>query len=97
MYATKGARPKKSGMKSWTHRLSAETTQKELLEMIAMLNRDPAVHGILVQLPLPKQIDPQAVIAAIDPKKDVDGFHPINAGRLCSACRASCPARRKAA
>jgi len=71
-----------AGMKSWTHLMSTETTQAELLAMIVKLNNDPAVHGILVQLPLPKQIDSNAIIAAIDPAKDVDGFHPINAGRL---------------
>jgi methylenetetrahydrofolate dehydrogenase (NADP+)/methenyltetrahydrofolate cyclohydrolase len=71
------------GIKSWTHRLGAETTQDELLALVEQLNRDRNVHGILVQLPLPKQIDSQAIIAAIDPDKDVDGFHPVNAGRLC--------------
>lgn len=71
-----------TGMKSWTHRMPAETTQAQLLGMVAQLNNDPAVHGILVQLPLPKHIDPQAIIAAIDPGKDVDGFHPVSAGRL---------------
>ncbi|MER2519786.1 MAG: bifunctional methylenetetrahydrofolate dehydrogenase/methenyltetrahydrofolate cyclohydrolase FolD [Bdellovibrionales bacterium] len=70
------------GMKSWTHRLPADTTQALLLDTVERLNRDPSVHGILVQLPLPKAIDPQAVIAAIDPAKDVDGFHPVNAGKL---------------
>ncbi len=78
----KGRAAEEIGMKSWTHTLAAETTQAQLLDLIAKLNRDPAVHGILVQLPLPKQIDAQAVIAAIDPAKDVDGFHPINAGKL---------------
>lgn len=71
-----------TGMKSWTHRLPADTTQALLLDTVERLNRDPAVHGILVQLPLPKAIDPQAVIAAIDPAKDVDCFHPANVGRL---------------
>ena len=70
------------GMTSFEHRLSAETGQDELMALIARLNDDPAVHGILVQLPVPDQIDEQAVIAAIDPAKDVDGFHVINAGRL---------------
>ena len=59
-----------------------DTTQAELLAVVARLNADPAVDGILVQLPLPPQISPQAVIEAIDPAKDVDGFHPINVGRL---------------
>lgn len=78
----KGRAAEEVGMKSWTHRLPAETTQAALLKMIDDLNRNAEVHGILVQLPLPKQIDAQAVIAAIDPAKDVDGFHPINAGKL---------------
>ena len=71
-----------TGMRSFEHRLSAETGQDELLALVDQLNRDPAVHGILVQLPLPDQIDSQAVLDAIDPAKDVDGFHVINAGRL---------------
>ncbi len=71
-----------TGMASFEHRLSAETGQDELMTLIARLNRDPAVHGILVQLPLPAQIDEQAVIGAVDPAKDVDGFHVLNAGRL---------------
>jgi len=70
------------GIKSWTHRLPTETTQTQLLALIDQLNKDANVHGILVQLPLPKQIDAQTIIAAIDPNKDVDGFHPVNAGRL---------------
>ncbi len=71
-----------AGMKSWTHTLPADTTQQQLLELIAKLNDDKAVHGILVQLPLPSQIDTQTIISAVDPTKDVDGFHPVNAGRL---------------
>ena len=71
-----------TGMRSFEHRLSAETGQDELLALVDRLNRDPAVHGILVQLPLPDQINSQAVLDAIDPAKDVDGFHVINAGRL---------------
>jgi methylenetetrahydrofolate dehydrogenase (NADP+)/methenyltetrahydrofolate cyclohydrolase len=74
-------------MASFEHRLPADTGQDALLALIAKLNRDPAVNGILVQLPLPKQIDDQAVIAAIDPAKDVDGFHVINAGRLATGGR----------
>ncbi|MBB3016991.1 methylenetetrahydrofolate dehydrogenase (NADP+)/methenyltetrahydrofolate cyclohydrolase [Microvirga lupini] len=70
------------GMRSFEHVLPASTGEAELLELVARLNADPAVDGILVQLPLPKQIDAQKVIEAIDPTKDVDGFHPINAGRL---------------
>jgi len=78
----KGKAAEEVGMKSWTHRMPADTTEVQLLEMVATLNADPSVHGILVQLPLPKQIDSQVIIAAIDPNKDVDGFHPVNAGRL---------------
>ncbi len=66
-------------------RLPADTSQAALLAEIARLNRDPAVHGILVQLPLPPQIDEAAVLLALDPAKDVDGFHPVNVGRLFSA------------
>jgi methylenetetrahydrofolate dehydrogenase (NADP+) / methenyltetrahydrofolate cyclohydrolase len=70
------------GMRSFEHTLPASTGEAELLALVARLNADPAVDGILVQLPLPKQIDAQKMIEAIDPAKDVDGFHPINAGRL---------------
>jgi len=71
-----------AGMASFEHKLPVETGQEELLALIDQLNTDPAVHGILVQLPLPEQIDSDAVIDAIDPAKDVDGFHIVNAGRL---------------
>ena len=71
-----------TGMQSFEHRLPAETGQDELLALVDRLNRDPAVNGILVQLPLPAQIDSEAVLSAIDPAKDVDGFHVVNAGRL---------------
>jgi methylenetetrahydrofolate dehydrogenase (NADP+) / methenyltetrahydrofolate cyclohydrolase len=71
-----------AGMRSFEHLLPASTSQAELLGLVEKLNADPAVDGILVQLPLPRQIDAQKVIEAIDPNKDVDGFHPINAGRL---------------
>jgi methylenetetrahydrofolate dehydrogenase (NADP+)/methenyltetrahydrofolate cyclohydrolase len=71
-----------TGMNSFHHALPAETSQDELLELVARLNADPTVHGILVQLPLPDQIDAPAVLDAIDPDKDVDGFHVVNAGRL---------------
>ncbi|WP_119460717.1 bifunctional methylenetetrahydrofolate dehydrogenase/methenyltetrahydrofolate cyclohydrolase FolD [Rhodospirillaceae bacterium SYSU D60014] len=80
----KGKQTEEAGMNSFEHRLSKETSQYDLLELVHRLNKDPAVHGILVQLPLPKQIDPQAVINAIDPEKDVDGFHIVNAGRLAT-------------
>jgi methylenetetrahydrofolate dehydrogenase (NADP+)/methenyltetrahydrofolate cyclohydrolase len=72
------------GMASFDHRLPASTTEAELLQVIARLNGDPAVHGILVQLPLPKHIDTPHVLLAVDPDKDVDGFHPTNVGRLGS-------------
>ncbi len=72
------------GMNSFEHTLAADTTEHELLTLIAGLNDDPAVHGILVQLPLPAHIDEQKVIAAIRPEKDVDGFHPWNVGMLAS-------------
>src|SRR5262245_5500074 len=71
-----------SGMRSFDHRLPKETSEAELIALIAGLNTDPAVHGILVQLPLPSQIDAHKIIAAVDPAKDVDGFNPVNAGRL---------------
>lgn len=70
------------GIESVLHRLGAETSQAELLALIAKLNGDAQVHGILVQLPLPKQIDTEQVLEAIDPNKDVDAFHPANVGRL---------------
>jgi methylenetetrahydrofolate dehydrogenase (NADP+)/methenyltetrahydrofolate cyclohydrolase len=71
-----------AGMYSVEHRLDVSTTQPDLLALVHALNTDPRIHGILVQLPLPPQIDADAVLAAIDPDKDVDGFHVINAGRL---------------
>ncbi|MDB5099119.1 MAG: 5,10-methylenetetrahydrofolate dehydrogenase / methenyltetrahydrofolate cyclohydrolase [Cyanobacteria bacterium RYN_339] len=70
------------GYASFGHELPADTSQADLLALVHQLNADPAVDGILVQLPLPTQIDPDAVIGAIDPEKDVDGFHPFNLGRL---------------
>ena len=70
------------GIRSFPYRLPAETTQRELLDLIEKLNRDPAVDGILVQLPLPKHIDEDKVIEAIDKAKDVDGFHPLNVAAL---------------
>ena len=70
------------GIRSFPYRLPAETTQRELLDLIEKLNRDPAVDGILVQLPLPEPLEEAAVIAAIAPEKDVDCFHPYNVGRL---------------
>ena len=73
-----------TGMASFEHKLSRETSQADLLALVKRLNADPEVNGILVQLPLPKQIDPQAVLDAIDPAKDVDGFHIVNVGRLAT-------------
>ena len=78
----KGKQTVEVGMASFEHRLSDQTTERELLVLIDQLNSDPTVHGILVQLPLPAQINSHAVINAIDPDKDVDGFHLINVGRL---------------
>ena len=72
------------GMRSLEHRLLATATEAEVLALVRQLNQDPDVDGILVQLPLPKQIAEASVIEAIDPAKDVDGFHPVNAGRLAS-------------
>ena len=70
------------GMKSVEHKLSAETSEAALLDLVGQLNRDDTIHGILVQMPLPKHINSVKVIEAIDPMKDVDGFHPVNVGRL---------------
>jgi len=79
---SKGKATREAGMESFEHRLPVETTEQELLALVDRLNADPAVDGILVQLPLPSQIDERRVITSIDPDKDVDGFHPANAGRL---------------
>jgi methylenetetrahydrofolate dehydrogenase (NADP+) / methenyltetrahydrofolate cyclohydrolase len=80
-----------AGMKSFDHHLPEQVSEAELLALIARLNADPAVNGILVQLPLPQQIDAQKVLNAIDPGKDVDGFHPLNAGRLATGLQALVP------
>ena len=80
----KAAQTEAAGMRSFVHRLPATASAADLLDRVAALNADAAVHGILVQLPLPPQIDAHAVLAAIDPGKDVDGFHPLNAGRLAT-------------
>ncbi|QPI06373.1 bifunctional methylenetetrahydrofolate dehydrogenase/methenyltetrahydrofolate cyclohydrolase FolD [Campylobacter concisus] len=72
------------GIKSVAHRLSENTTQNELLALINVLNLDDSIHGILVQLPLPKHIDTEAILAMINPAKDVDGFHAVNVGKLVS-------------
>jgi methylenetetrahydrofolate dehydrogenase (NADP+)/methenyltetrahydrofolate cyclohydrolase len=81
---SKGKATIDAGMASFEHRLSEDTSEQELLTLIAKLNADDSVDGILVQLPLPKQIDAARVIEAIDPAKDVDGFHPMNAGKLAT-------------
>jgi methylenetetrahydrofolate dehydrogenase (NADP+)/methenyltetrahydrofolate cyclohydrolase len=73
-----------AGMESFEHRLPADTPQQVLIDLIDTLNGDPAVDGILVQLPLPGHINEQMVTTRIDPDKDVDGFHPVNAGRLAT-------------
>jgi methylenetetrahydrofolate dehydrogenase (NADP+)/methenyltetrahydrofolate cyclohydrolase len=88
---SKAKATKEAGMRSFDHRLQESVSHADLLGLVQKLNADPAVHGILVQLPLPKQIDAQAVLDAIDPAKDVDGFHPVNAGRLASGLPALAP------
>src|SRR5580658_9298594 len=79
------------GMRPFDFKLPVDTSEADLLGLIAKLNADPAVNGILVQLPLPPQINPARVIASIDPDKDVDGFHPLNAGRLMTGFPALVP------
>ena len=81
---SKGKATAEAGMASFAHQLPDTISQAELLDLVGELNRDERVDGILVQLPLPAQIDPALVIAALDPAKDVDGFHPLNAGRLAA-------------
>ncbi len=88
---SKGRRTREAGMESFEYRMPEQTSEEALLERIAALNADPKVHGILVQLPLPAQIDAAKVINAIDPDKDVDGFHVINAGRLMTGQKALVP------
>lgn len=79
------------GMNSWEYKLPAETSETDLLAMVDKLNKDPACHGILVQLPLPKHINSEKVLNSIHPDKDVDGFHPVNVGRLWVGERALVP------
>jgi methylenetetrahydrofolate dehydrogenase (NADP+)/methenyltetrahydrofolate cyclohydrolase len=88
---SKGEHSLVAGMHSVTHKLPADTRQEDLLALIGELNADPAIHGILVQLPLPKGLDERPVLAAIDPNKDVDGLHVVNAGRLASGLPALTP------
>lgn len=88
---SKGKATLECGMASFEHKLDASTPEADLLALVAQLNADPAVDGILVQLPLPAHIDEQKVIAAINPDKDVDGFHVVNAGRLAVGQRGFVP------
>ena len=80
-----------AGMRPFDHQLAADTYEHELVALVQKLNADSAVHGILVQMPLPPQIDAGRVIASVDPAKDVDGFHPLNVGRLASGLPALVP------
>ncbi|NQU61910.1 MAG: bifunctional methylenetetrahydrofolate dehydrogenase/methenyltetrahydrofolate cyclohydrolase FolD [Rhodospirillales bacterium] len=88
---SKGKQTEEAGMESTTHRLPAETSEEELLNLIEKLNADKTVNGILVQLPLPDQIDEAKVISSINPDKDVDGFHVTNVGRLWVGLEAPVP------
>jgi methylenetetrahydrofolate dehydrogenase (NADP+) / methenyltetrahydrofolate cyclohydrolase len=87
----KGKRTLEAGMRSFEHMLPDTTPEADLLALVARLNADPAIDGILVQLPLPKHIAADKVIEAIDPAKDVDGFHPVNVGRLANGQNAFVP------
>ena len=87
----KGRACREAGIVSVEHRLATDTTQADVLALVRALNADPAIDGILVQLPLPPQIDANAVIATINPDKDVDGFHPVNVGRLASGLHGFVP------
>lgn len=88
---SKGKATREAGMESMEHRLSADATQSELVALVDQLNDDPTVDGILVQLPLPGHLDAQEVLLRIDPDKDVDGFHPVNAGRLATGLNGFVP------
>jgi methylenetetrahydrofolate dehydrogenase (NADP+) / methenyltetrahydrofolate cyclohydrolase len=87
----KGVQTHEAGMNSFEHKLSADTSEADLLALIATLNADPAVHGILVQLPLPKHLDSDLAINSIDPAKDVDGFHISNVGLLGTGQKSMVP------
>ena len=87
----KGKQTREVGMTSFEHRLPADTSERDLLALIGRLNDDPAVNGILVQLPLPQHMDEAAVINAVDPAKDVDGFHILNVGLLATGQKAMVP------
>jgi methylenetetrahydrofolate dehydrogenase (NADP+)/methenyltetrahydrofolate cyclohydrolase len=89
--ANKARQTVEAGMRSFEHKLPAATSEKELLALVERLNADDEVDGILVQLPLPRQIDATRVIEAIDPRKDVDGLHPMNAGLLLAGAPALAP------
>ena len=89
--ANKAKQTVEVGMNSWEHRLPAETSEADVLAVVDKLNNDPACHGILVQLPLPKHINAEKVLNSINPDKDVDGFHPVNVGRLWVGERALVP------
>jgi methylenetetrahydrofolate dehydrogenase (NADP+)/methenyltetrahydrofolate cyclohydrolase len=85
--SAKGRATEEAGMYSLTLRLEADTSQSELIERVDALNADPRIHGILVQMPLPKQIDLEFIIRRVDPRKDVDGFHPVNVGKMLAGER----------
>jgi methylenetetrahydrofolate dehydrogenase (NADP+)/methenyltetrahydrofolate cyclohydrolase len=87
----KNKRAAEVGIASFEHYLPAETSEAELLSLVERLNLDPKVHGILIQLPLPKQIDAQKILESVHPAKDVDGFHPFNVGRLVTGGPALIP------
>lgn len=89
--ANKAKQTVEAGMNSWEHKLPAGTPEKDLLALVDKLNNDPAVHGILVQLPLPRHIDTMKVLAAISSAKDVDGFHVVNVGKLSTGQDALVP------
>ena len=88
---SKAKATREAGMESFEHKLPGDVSQGQLMALVDELNADPAVDGILVQLPLPDHIDEQAIILRIDPAKDVDGFHPVNAGRLALGLEALVP------
>jgi methylenetetrahydrofolate dehydrogenase (NADP+)/methenyltetrahydrofolate cyclohydrolase len=88
---SKAKATREAGMESFEHKLAADVSQGQLMALVDELNADPAVDGILVQLPLPRHIDEQAIILRLDPAKDVDGFHPMNAGKLAVGLEALVP------
>jgi methylenetetrahydrofolate dehydrogenase (NADP+) / methenyltetrahydrofolate cyclohydrolase len=91
----KGQQTLEAGMHSVEHKLPAETSEADILQLVDSLNRDPQIHGILVQLPLPKHVNAEKVLNAIHPDKDVDGFHPVNVGRLWVGERSLVPCTPK--